>query len=238
VGAVFSGEPRVRKGGEEAGRAVEVGQVQVGRADAIGVVGVRAGSGGNAELGGHRRRLVVQRLVVDLGVEDLDDVRAALSAQRRQDPADAGPDRVERVRHVHQTALVSDPGDDLGQRQHVRDPLGQEQPDHVAGRRPDLLADNDPDVQVTAGRRLGCLHGGRDYVVIGDAHYVQAGVPRPVGELLDSRRRVSGRDGVQVAVQPHPSGRGAGPGNRQLDRHRLAGRSGIATPSSVSSCWE
>src|SRR6185437_13425272 len=137
VGAVFAGEAGVREGGAEAGGVVEVWQGEVGRAHAGGVVGVRAHGGGDAELGGDRRRLVVVRLVLDLGVEDLDDVYAALGAQRGQDPADAGPDRVERVRHVHEAALVPDPGDDFGQRQHVRDPLGQVQADDVAGRRPD-----------------------------------------------------------------------------------------------------
>ncbi len=68
-------------------------------------------------------------------------------------PPEAGPDPVERVRHVDQGALAPDQPDDLGQRQHVGNPLGEEQPDHVAVGGPDLLADDDPDAEVTLGRR-------------------------------------------------------------------------------------
>jgi hypothetical protein len=234
VRAVLARDPCVRECPEEAGRAIEVGQVQVGRADAVRVVGVRACGGGNAELGGHRRSLLVQRLVLDLGVEDLDDVHAALGAEGEQCPAQAGPGLVERVRHVHQAALVSDPGGNLGQGQHVRDPLCQEQADHVADRCPDFLSYDDPDVQVAAGRRLGGRDGGRGEVVVGDAHHIEAGVPGLAGQLLDGEHRVPGRDGVHVAVEPHPAGWGAGSGNGRLDVHQP----GIATPSSVSSCWE
>ncbi|HEY7265251.1 MAG TPA: hypothetical protein VH589_27705 [Trebonia sp.] len=239
MGAVLPRDPRVRECAEEASRTVEVWQVQVCRADAVRVVGVRACRGGNAEFSGHRRGFLVQRLVADLGVEDLDDVRAALGAQGRQRPAQAGPALVEWVRHVHQAALVPDPSDNLGQRQHVRDPLRQEQADHVADRCPDLLSYDDPDVQVAACRRLGGRHGGRSEVVVGDAHRIQAGAPGLAGQLLDGEHRIPGRDGVHVAVEPHPAGRGAGSGNGRLYRHCLAGAPGapgIGTPSSVSSC--
>src|SRR5262249_52096690 len=43
VRAVLPGYPRVRERGQEAGRAVEVGHLQVGRADAGRIVRVRAG---------------------------------------------------------------------------------------------------------------------------------------------------------------------------------------------------
>jgi len=235
VGAVLSRDPRVRECPEEASGTIEVWQVKVGRADAVRVVGVRACRGGNAEFSGHRRGLLVQRLVVDLGVEDLDDVHAALGTQGRQLPAQAGPALVERVRHVHQAALVPDPGDNLGQGQHVRDPLRQEQADHVADRGADFLSHDDPDVQVAAGRRLGGRHGGRGEVMVGDAHHIQAGMPGLMGQLPDGEHRVPGRDGVHVTVEPHPAGRGAGSGNGRLDGHQLSDQ---ATPSSVSSCWE
>jgi hypothetical protein len=163
-------------------------------------VRVRARPAGQAVGRGQRGRLVVQRLVGDLGVEHLDDVHVAPLAQPGQHRAQARALKVERVRHVDQAALGPDPGHDLGQRQHVGDPLGQEQPDHVAVRGPDLLADHDPDAQVPAGRR----DRGRGLVVVGDAHHVQAVLPGANGELLDGQDGVPGRDRVQVTVDPHP----------------------------------
>jgi hypothetical protein len=157
---------------------------------------------------GERRRqvgcLTVERAVSDLGVEDLDDVHRTVRAQGRKHPAEAGPGQVERVRNVDQGLLGSDPPDDLGQRQHVGDPLGQEQPDHVAVGRPDLLADDDPHAQVTLGR----LDGGRSDVVVGDADHVEAGLPGSPGQLFERQHGVAGRDRVQVAVHSHPPGRG------------------------------
>jgi hypothetical protein len=168
VRAVLPGYPRVRQRGQEAGRAVEVGHLQVGRADAGRVVRVRAGP---ARQGTGRREgsgPLVRSLGFDLGVEDLDDVHGARRAQPRQHPAQAGPARVERVRGVDQAALGPYPGDDLGHGQHVRHPFGEEQADDVAVGCPDLLPDDDPDAQVASCR------GGRDLVVVGDEYHVQA----------------------------------------------------------------
>jgi len=148
VRAVLAGDPGLGQRGQEAFGAVEGGHLQVGRAHAVLVVRVRARSAGQAIRRGQRGRLVVQRLVGDLGVEHLDHIHVTLLAQPGQHRAQAGPDPVERVRHVDQAALGPDPGHHLGQRQHVGDPLGQEQPDHVAVRGPDLLADHDAHAQV------------------------------------------------------------------------------------------
>jgi hypothetical protein len=203
VRAVLAGHPRVRQRGQEAGRTVEVGHFQVGRTHAGRVVRVRARPARQAVRGGQGTRPLVRYLIGDLGVEDLDDVHGARPAQAGQHRAQAGAARVERVRRVHQAALGPDPGDDLGHRQHVGDPLGQEQPDHVAVRRPDLLAHDDADAQVPPGRR----DGGRGHVVVGDAHHIQGGLPGPLGELLQRQHRVPGRDRVQVAVDADPAGR-------------------------------
>jgi len=145
VRAVLPGYPRVRESGQEAGRAVEVGHLQVRRADAGRVVRVRAGP---ARQGVGRREgesPLVRYLGLGLGVEDLDDVHGAGRAQVRQYPAQAGAVLVERVRRVHQAALRPDPGHDLEYGEHVRHPFGQEKTDDVAVGRPDLLADDDPD---------------------------------------------------------------------------------------------
>jgi len=180
VRAVLPGYPRVRQRGQEAGRAVEVGHLQVGRADAGRVVRVRAGP---AREGIGRREgsgPLVRYLGFGLGVENLDDVHGPGGAQVRQHPAQAGAVLVERVRRVHQAALRPDPGDDVGDGEHVRHPFAEEKADDVAVGRPDLLADDDPDAQVPAGRG----DGGRGLVVVGDAHHVQAFLGGALGQLL------------------------------------------------------
>ena len=88
---------------------------------------------------------LVRYLGLGLGVEDLDDIHGAGRAEVRQYPAQAGAVLVERVRRVHQAALRLDPGDDLGDGEHVGHPFGEKKTDHVAVGRPDLLPDHDPD---------------------------------------------------------------------------------------------
>jgi hypothetical protein len=205
VRAVLPGYPGVRERGQEAGRAVEVGHLQVRRADAGRVVRVRAGPAGQGVRRGQDGGPVVRFRRRGLGVEDLDDVHRAGRAQVRQHPAQAGAVRIERVRRVHQAALRPDPGDDLGHGEHVRHPFGEEKADEVAVGSPDLLADDDPDAQVPAGRR----YGGRGLVVVGDAHHVQAGLPGPLGQLLQGGHGIAGRDRVQVAVDTDQAHRGA-----------------------------
>jgi hypothetical protein len=222
VRAVLPGFPGVRERGQEAGRAVEIGHVQVRRADAGRVVRVRAGPAGQGVGRREGESPLVRYLGFGLGVEDLDDVHGAGRAQARQHPAQAGTVRIERVRRVHQAALGPDPGDDRGDREHVRHSFGEKQADDVAVGRPDLLADDDPDAQVPAGRR----YGGRGLVVVGDAHHVQAGLRGPLGQLLQGRHGVAGRDRVQVAVDADQAhrftaarpARPAAPGSRRSGR--------------------
>jgi hypothetical protein len=145
----------VRQRGQEAGRAVEVGHLQVGRADASRIVRVRAGPARQGIRRREGRGPLVRYLGFDLGVEDLDYVHGARRAQAGQYPAQAGTAVVERVRGVDQAALGPYPGDDLGHGEHVRHPFGEEQADDVAVGRPDLLPDDDPDTQLPAGRRDG-----------------------------------------------------------------------------------
>jgi len=145
VRPVLPGYPRVRERGQEAGRAVEAGHLQVGRADAGRVVRVRSGPAGEGVRRGQGGGPVVRFRRGGLGVEDLDDVHHAGRAQVRQHPAQAGAVPVERVRRVDQAALRPDPGHDFGYGEHVRHPFGEEKTDDVAVGRPDLLADDDPD---------------------------------------------------------------------------------------------
>ena len=112
VVAVLPHDPRLRPGGEEAGRAVEVGHLQVGGADAGCVVRVGARAAGPGEALRQPGRLLVVRLVGGLGVEHLDDVRlpgGAEGAEGSARCAEAGADRIERVRHVDQRTLRPDP---------------------------------------------------------------------------------------------------------------------------------
>jgi hypothetical protein len=116
VVAELPGQPGVRQRGQEAGRAIEVGHLQVGGPHPGRVVRVRARPAGQSERFGQIGRLAIQRAVADLCVEDLDDVDRALLTQGGQHPAEAGPGQVERVRNVDQRLLRPDPADDLGQR--------------------------------------------------------------------------------------------------------------------------
>jgi len=145
VRPVLPGYPRVRQRGQEAGRAVEVGHLQVRRADAGRVMRVRAGPARQGVRGRQGGGPLVRFPRRGLGVEDLDDVHGARRAQLRQYPAQAGAILVERVRRVDQAALRPDPGDDLGDGEHVGHPFGEKKTDHVAVGRPDLLPDHDPD---------------------------------------------------------------------------------------------
>jgi hypothetical protein len=203
VRAVLAGDARIGQGGQEAGRAVEVGHVQVGRAHPGRVVRVRPGPARQGKVRRQRGGPVVQRLVGELGVEDLDDVDGAFGTQPGQDRAQAVTALVERVRGVDQARLGPYPGDDLVHGKHVGHPFGKKEADEVSVGRPDLLPDHDPDPEVPRG------HRGRDLVVVGDAHHVQGGLAGPVGELLQGQHGVAGRDRVQVAVDPDPAHRGA-----------------------------
>jgi hypothetical protein len=115
------------------------------------------------------------------------------------------------VRGVDQAALGPYPGDDLGYGEHVRHPFGEKKTDDVAVGRPDLLPDDDPDAQ--AGR----CYGGRDLVVVGDEHHVQAFPGGALVQLVQRGHRVPGRHRVQVAVDADQA-------------HRVA--------SSASNSWE
>jgi hypothetical protein len=226
--AVLPGYPRVRQRGQEAGRAVEVGHLQVGRADAARVVRVRAGPARQGIRRGQGGGPVVRFGGRGLGVEDLDDVHRAGRAQVRQHPAQAGAVPVERVRRVDQAALRSDPGHDVGYGEHVRHPFGEEKTDDVAVGRPDLLPHDDPDAEVPAGRR----DRGRGLVVVGDAHHVQAGLHGPLRQFVQGGHGVTGRDRVQVAVDADQAhrftagrpARPAAPGSRRSGRSASSAR--------------
>ena len=79
--AELPGQLGVRQRGEEAGRAVEVGHLQVGGANPGRVVRIRARAAWQVEDPRQIGRLTIERAVSDLGVEYLDDVDRPLRAQ-------------------------------------------------------------------------------------------------------------------------------------------------------------
>ena len=129
----------------------------------------------------------VQFLVSDLGVEDLDDVGHAIGAEPVGRGAQAAADGVERVRQVYQAALRLYPGDRVGHRQHVGNPLGQEQADDLARLGPDLLTEDHPHGSLPGGGRF---HRGADLVVISDRDHVDPLGGSPFGQFTEREDRV------------------------------------------------
>ena len=198
---VFANHPSELHRLEEARWPVKAGHLQVGGADARRIVRVGPCASRQSPSPGEVCRSVIQFLVSDLGVEHLHDVRHAVGAKTVGGRAQAATDQIERVRQVHQAALRPDPGDHLGDGQHVGDPLGQEQPDDLPGLRPDLLADDHPHRSVPGGRRFDRSPG---LVMVGDADHVDPLGHCALSELVESRDGIARRHGVQVAVDPHP----------------------------------
>jgi hypothetical protein len=107
------------------------------------------------------------------------------------------------VRRVHQAALCSDAVDHVRHRQHVGNPLGQEQPDDFSRRSADLFADNDANAEIsTEGLRRV------DRVMIRNTHDVEVNGFDAVRQLFECGSCVARGGGVQMAVKPYPAGLG------------------------------
>lgn len=200
---------------QQFGGTIEVRHFDVRRSDAFGIVRVGANAGRQVNAVSKLGRGNVVRLVGDLCVEDLDDIELASYRQRLQHRLPhSGAQRVERVWGVHQTTLLPDTVDHLRDREDVRNPLSEIQPNQLAGRGADLFADDDADPQVTTQHRLS----GLDTVVIGNAHHVQPCRFDPFSQLVERGTRISRRSSVDVTVKANPAGRSRwwGPnGNQQ-----------------------
>ena len=200
---VVTDDPATAEVGEELRRTVEVGHLDVRRADRVGHVRVAPATAQQAVLVGELGGAAVEAVERRLGVQHLDGVDESVvgeTDERRL--GEVAAHRVERVRHVHDAALVPDrPGAVVGRQTH-RHPLGQEQPDQLAGRRSHLLADDDP-----AREAVGQLDRAGDRVVVGDAQHVDAALDHRPLELVGRRRAVAAPHRVAVQVDPDPSGR-------------------------------
>lgn len=85
MGTVVTDQLPFFEGSEQRGRAVEVGNFDVGSSDSSRVVRVRARRHSDAIPGRHFGRLLVMQLVDDFGVERLDHVNKTVSAKPVKD---------------------------------------------------------------------------------------------------------------------------------------------------------
>ncbi len=202
--------------GKHFSRTVEVRQFDVGRAHALGVVRVGTNTGCNITALREFDRFAIVPLVAYLGIEDFDDIQLAHTGQRLQyAQVESGSLGVERVRRVDETSLRPDALHDIGYREHVRDAFRQEQSDELAGRRPDLFADDDPSTDIAHEYlRQG---GELDAVMISNAHDIEMLRLDAVDELVKCRARIPRRRGVQVTIEAHPTDRRRG---RRPNRHQ------------------
>ena len=156
-------------------------------------------------LAAKRSALEVEGRQRHLGVVDLDDVDAVQVVHQRL-VRRGGAQRVERMRHVHEGALLLDARERLVEAQLGRYPLLQEQPDDLALPGLDLLRHDDE--RIALGQFAG-PQGALDLVVVGDGDGAQADLPGGADDGLHGVLGVLGEGGVhvQVGVDPVRPGR-------------------------------
>lgn len=204
------------QGGKQLTRTVEVRQFDVSGADPLRVVRVGTNTRRNVKALREFDRLEVVPLVGDLGVEDFDDIQLARTGQCLEHARlEAGALGVERVRRVYETALRPDALHDIRYGENVRDAFGQIQPDELAGRSPDLFADDDARTDV-ANERLRNF-GELNAVMISNTYDIEMHRLDALDHLVKRRARVAGRCGVQVTIETHPTNRGR---ERRPNRHQ------------------
>ena len=200
--SVLPNDTTLTQGRQQFSGTVEVRHLNVGGADALRVVRIRTDPRRQTEALREFDRRDIVVLVRDLRVEDFDDVQVAGSSellQHRQ--AQVGALGIEGMWRVHQSTLGFDAMHHVGHRQNVRNTLGQEQADQLSRRRPDLLANDDANSQVTSERVLR----GRDGVVVRDAHHVEADRFHSLGKLIQRGARIARCKCVQMAIKANHS---------------------------------
>lgn len=209
------------QGGKHLSRTVKVRQFDVRSTHSLRIV--RVGSNARRKSKALREfdRLEVMRLVRDLGVEYFHNIQLACTRQLLQcAQLESGALGVERVRRVDEASLRPDPLHDLRYGENVRNPLRQIQSDQLAGRSPDLFADDDAGADVANEylRQLGEL----DAVVIGNAYDIEMHRLDALDQLIERRARIARRRRVQVTIEAHPANgrRGRRPNRHQRRRHR------------------
>lgn len=165
-------------------------------------MGVRAGAGGHAKPHRRSRGLGVEMLEGRLSVAGLDGIDEPLTRKPLENAAvDPVTKRVEGMRNVHEPALVPDVDRSLASGPAPgRDPLGQEEPDHLSFWRPLLLTDHHLAIELVGKPRCSS-----DRPVIRDAEDIDTGFGDGDSKLIGCRRRVAGPHRVHVAVHPHMS---------------------------------
>jgi len=183
---------------------IEVRHFDVRRTNALGIVSIGAHARRQVEGVREFDRGEVVRVVSNLGVEHFDDIQVARLGQRLQHrPPQSGALGIKRVRRIHQPALRFDALNHLGNREDVRNTLGQEQADQFSRRGADLFADDDPNSKI-AIEGLSRLDG----VVVRDAHHIKLCRLHALGQLVQRGARITRGDRVQMTVKTNPAGRG------------------------------
>jgi hypothetical protein len=197
---VVTDHPAAAEAGEELGRAVEVRHLDARRADRVGHVGIAPTPMHQAVLVSELDGTPIEAVERRLGVQHLDGVDESVVSEPDQCLfGEVVAHRVERVRHVHDAALVPDDPGTLDGREAHRHAIGQEQTDQLTGGRSHLLAHHD-----ATRKMLGELDGSGDGVVVGDAEHVDAALDHRPLDLLGCRGAVAAPHRVAVHVDPDP----------------------------------
>jgi hypothetical protein len=221
VRTVLANDAALTQCGQELGGTVEVRQFDVGGANTLRIVRVRANPWRQLELVRKMSGADIVVLIRDFGVEHFNNVELTPTDECLEDrKAKSGALGVKGVRRVDQTTLGSDAANHFGNGKDVRDPLREEQADQLARRGSDFFAHDDPHVQVSLERGLGHLDG----VVVSDAHDVKSNGFDAFGELIQGGARITRCAGMQMTVKANKT-RTRGwrrPDRTQQQRRRLA----------------
>ncbi len=189
------------EGGQELTGSVEVGHLDVGRAERVGNVRVAPRAGEKAVFVGEVGRPLVQVMQRRLGVDHLDGVHhAGLGELDEGSLRQVAPHRVERMGHVHHTALGVDQVGGLPGGDAERHPIGEEEPDDLAGMGAQFLPDDD-----ATRKDTGQLFGAAGGVVVGDAQHVETTLDHGLLQLIGRGGRVTRPHRVAVEVDANPS---------------------------------
>src|SRR5579864_5496897 len=163
--SILSNHSALAESREHVSRTVEIRDFDVRGDDALWVVRIRAYAWSNIETPREFFGSKIQGRVGDLRIKYFDHVQLTCRDERLQHRhSQTGPFGIKRMRCIHQATLSFDAVNHLGNRQHVRNPLRQEQADNFSGRGADLFANNNANSEV-ATQGLGRV----DRMMVGDA---------------------------------------------------------------------
>ena len=202
--SILSNHSALAESREHVSRTVEIRDFDVRGADALWVVRIRAYAWSNIETPREFFGSKIQGRVGDLRIKYFDHVQLTCRDERLQHRhSQTGPFGIKRMRCIHQATLSFDAVNHLGNRQHVRNPLRQEQADNFSGRGADLFANNNANSEV-ATEGLGRV----DRMMVRDAHHIEVHRFDAFGQLLQRGPGVARSGRVQMTVEPYPTGAG------------------------------